>query len=400
MTNTIYCVYETTYLGNLFPQKFANSKLTPTKYIGSSSIDKIDKGYRGSVSSKRFAKLWKQELKENPELFEIKILETFETREEALCAENRIQRKLNVVKDENYFNLAIAKDNDAWVLKTPWNKGMKGVCSKEKYPKIAEAASKRDYTGENNTFYGKKHSEKTKQQLSLTRTGQNKTNSERIRKMAISKSKLNKNNCPGVRAQSEKIRKLNDEQEQQLLNIYLECKNYKVAHEKFNKLGFDIAYTTTVGICNKLQNDYSRKNQIFDETNRNILKNLILYLNYSLVEATKIFNLKFSKNITIEQAKLCFGNSLTKEEKQLKRFLKSINNIDKNIEDLIYLVNTCNNGISINIVFDQLYVKHKKLNYIKTYNLFSAFKNKLDIITYYKEIINDRANSFNRTFII
>jgi hypothetical protein len=111
MTNTIYCVYETTYLGNIFPKKFANSKLTPTKYIGSSSIDKIDKGYRGSVSSKSFEKLWKQELKENPELFEIKILETFETREEALAKELEIQQTLNVVKDEKYFNMSLANKN-------------------------------------------------------------------------------------------------------------------------------------------------------------------------------------------------------------------------------------------------------------------------------------------------
>lgn len=52
--NNNYCVYLTIYSG---------SKLPPF-YIGSGTLDKIlNKGYRGSVTSKQFKKIWSQELK-------------------------------------------------------------------------------------------------------------------------------------------------------------------------------------------------------------------------------------------------------------------------------------------------------------------------------------------------
>lgn len=43
-----YCVYHTTYIGN---------KLPPN-YIGSTSVEKIKKGYYGSVKSKSYKSIW------------------------------------------------------------------------------------------------------------------------------------------------------------------------------------------------------------------------------------------------------------------------------------------------------------------------------------------------------
>ena len=65
MSDNIYCTYLTVYSGN---------KLPPF-YIGSSSIDIINNGYRGSVSSKEYKQIWKTELKNNSHLFKIMIIE-------------------------------------------------------------------------------------------------------------------------------------------------------------------------------------------------------------------------------------------------------------------------------------------------------------------------------------
>lgn len=89
-----YCVYLTIYKGN---------KLPPF-YIGSTSIDKINSGYYGSVSSIEYKKLWKSEKSKHPELFKVIIISTFETRKQATEKENIIQRKLNVIYNPLYIN--------------------------------------------------------------------------------------------------------------------------------------------------------------------------------------------------------------------------------------------------------------------------------------------------------
>ena len=69
-----FCVYHTTYSGDLMPQN----------YIGSSSVDRIlNKNYRGSVTSKRYKSIWKSELKLHPELFTTVIISYHNTRQDA-----------------------------------------------------------------------------------------------------------------------------------------------------------------------------------------------------------------------------------------------------------------------------------------------------------------------------
>ena len=60
----MYCVYLTKYTGNKLP----------SYYIGSTSLKRIENGYRGSVSSKEYKNIWKSELIDNPHLFEIEII--------------------------------------------------------------------------------------------------------------------------------------------------------------------------------------------------------------------------------------------------------------------------------------------------------------------------------------
>lgn len=96
---TTYCTYLTIYSGN---------KLPPF-YIGSSSIARINKGYRGSVLSKVYKETWKNELLTNPHLFKTKVLTTHNDRKEATIREKSLQKSLSVVKNPLYINRSYAQ---------------------------------------------------------------------------------------------------------------------------------------------------------------------------------------------------------------------------------------------------------------------------------------------------
>jgi hypothetical protein len=160
MSNTIYCTYLTVYKGNKFPPF----------YIGSTSIENINKGYRGSVSSKKYKKLWISELKNNPELFETQILSTHETREEAFEEEVRYQIEHNVVASKEYINMAVAnkkllftKDHNDLERNKKISESLTGIKrSEETRKKISENQKKR-FESE---VERKKCSERTKKQMS------------------------------------------------------------------------------------------------------------------------------------------------------------------------------------------------------------------------------------------
>ena len=78
-------------------------------YIGSTSISKLNSGYRGSVLSKKCKETWNNELSANPHLFETKIISYHVTREHAFDKEETLQRLLNVVPSEMYVNESYAK---------------------------------------------------------------------------------------------------------------------------------------------------------------------------------------------------------------------------------------------------------------------------------------------------
>lgn len=130
----MYCVYLTTYFGN---------KLPPF-YIGSASIDRISKGYRGTVSSKRYKSIWKQELADNPQLFRTRIICQFASRKEALEKEKKLQMLLNVVPNNMYINQALACPN-----------GFFGI----------------DVKGKNNPMFGRSFSDESRERISSARKG-------------------------------------------------------------------------------------------------------------------------------------------------------------------------------------------------------------------------------------
>jgi len=136
----MFCTYLTIYKG---------SKL-PKRYIGSTSIDKIHSGYNGSIQSKKWKLIYREEQKNNKHLFKTRILQKFNSRTEAFGAELDLQIKYNVVKDDLYMNLSLARKN-----------GHFGAA------------------GEDNPMYGKTHTLEVKSKLSEGRKGKRASNETR-----------------------------------------------------------------------------------------------------------------------------------------------------------------------------------------------------------------------------
>lgn len=99
--NKIFCVYLTMYAGTKLPKW----------YIGSSNLDKVNKGYNGSVVSVKWREIYKLEQKENKQLFKTRIISTHKTREEALIEELRVQHLHSVVHNRRYYNESYAIPN-------------------------------------------------------------------------------------------------------------------------------------------------------------------------------------------------------------------------------------------------------------------------------------------------
>jgi len=99
--NKQYCTYLTHYIGDLLPEW----------YIGSTLIKKIENGYNGSVSSKKYKTIWNSERKNNPHLFKTRVLRRFYRRKIALIHELKIQKLHQVVKNDKYINMSYASKN-------------------------------------------------------------------------------------------------------------------------------------------------------------------------------------------------------------------------------------------------------------------------------------------------
>lgn len=133
-----YCTYITCYRGN---------KLPPY-YIGYSTTHKVlYKKYRGTVSSKKYQLIWKEELLNNPHLFKTYILTTHDSQREAIQKEAYFQMYQYVYKNPMFINRAIGNKFIA-----------KDVVSKETRAKQSRAAK------------GRKHSEESKIKMSLTQS--------------------------------------------------------------------------------------------------------------------------------------------------------------------------------------------------------------------------------------
>ena len=164
-----YCVYLTIYRGN---------KLPPF-YIGSTSVKKVNEGYRGSVDSEEYRVIWKSELTDNPHLFKTVVVSYAATRESAYDKEGTFHDRLNVVRSPLYVNRASASfrfDNTG-----------KKMPSEQKM-KISESS------------IGHKKSEETRKRMKKPKTeAHNKKNSEsRSKVKTVTCSHCSKIGDPGV----------------------------------------------------------------------------------------------------------------------------------------------------------------------------------------------------------
>lgn len=94
----MFVVYLTVYKGDRLPPF----------YIGSTSQENFDSGYRGSVRSKQYMKIWEEELRQHPHLFSSVVLSTHDTREEAFEAELANQMIVGIPKSPFFINKALA----------------------------------------------------------------------------------------------------------------------------------------------------------------------------------------------------------------------------------------------------------------------------------------------------
>jgi hypothetical protein len=156
----------------------------PMFYIGSTSLFKIEKGYKGSVSSKQYKSLWKTELKNNPELFKTKVISIHTDRKSATEKENMLHRKLSVVKNVLYVNKAMAipsgcfgdnqkgKYNPMFGLKRPDSKfrmlNYNPMKNKDISTKVALAKEQSRITGKHKSTKNKKSTiVKTKRRMTM-----------------------------------------------------------------------------------------------------------------------------------------------------------------------------------------------------------------------------------------
>ena len=115
----LFAVYLTIYSGQKLPMY----------YLGSTNMEKLEKGYNGTVTSKKWKSIYDIEQIENKQLFKSVLLSSHSTREEAYNEEERLQRYYNVVRSSLFFNESFAN-------------GKFGL----------------DVAGRNNPMYGKHHS--------------------------------------------------------------------------------------------------------------------------------------------------------------------------------------------------------------------------------------------------
>lgn len=143
-----FCVYLTTYSGN---------KLPPF-YIGSSSLKKIDKGYKGSVCSEEYKSIWKSEIQQNPHLFKTFVISKHKNRKEAYVKEQTLQKALKVVDSILYINKIYAlerNDNTGIILNKEWRNNL----SKSTKGKPKSEATKQKMKNPKSLEHNKKVSE-------------------------------------------------------------------------------------------------------------------------------------------------------------------------------------------------------------------------------------------------
>ena len=140
----MFCTYLTIYKGNKMPMF----------YIGRTTVNNIQNGYCGSVSSKLYKDIWKFEVKNNLHLFKTIILTLHKTKKESAEKEEYFHKFFNVHKNIMYINQATGYGSfftDISGNKNPWfGKGRSGA---------------------NNPMFGKRHTTESRNKMSKSAIG-------------------------------------------------------------------------------------------------------------------------------------------------------------------------------------------------------------------------------------
>jgi hypothetical protein len=172
-------------------------KEMPPFYLGSTSVGRLDSGYRGSVSSAKWEKIWNDELKNNPRLFKTFIIEKMNTVEEKLGQEERWQRAFDVVKNPLFINMSYARkklfptpESVQKALATKKQRGTHLHSTKTK-EKLSEAAKNRPPRSAEiqqktaNLNRGKKRSEESRAKMRAARAKQAPMSEETKKKISL-----------------------------------------------------------------------------------------------------------------------------------------------------------------------------------------------------------------------
>lgn len=239
----MYCVYLTEYLGDKMPRY----------YVGSSSVKKIEEGYKGSVSSKLYKDVWHKELQDNPNLFQTNILTIHDTRKEATHNELLYQIQNDVVNNQKYINRSLARVDGFFGMDVSGklnpmygsnrmgekhkggnniSKALKLYYSTENGLKMRAQHSK-NMIGCNNPMFQKHHTEDFKNKQSIRMTGKN---NPMYGKTQSKKNKQNQSErmC-GENNPSCKLRKKYEVNGIIIENAKLFCENNGLAYTNFIK---------------------------------------------------------------------------------------------------------------------------------------------------------------------
>jgi hypothetical protein len=127
------------------------------------------------TSSKRVATIRKKY--GEPDIIQVRKI--FSNPEAALLWEQKVLRRLKVIKNKRWLNQSVSSAHrivgvslpgilNPMYGKTPWNKGLTKETSpilKKVGEKISSTKSEQDYSSENNSFFGKNHTEEAKKKM-------------------------------------------------------------------------------------------------------------------------------------------------------------------------------------------------------------------------------------------
>lgn len=151
----MFCVYVTEYLGDKLPKW----------YVGSSSISKVNSGYKGSVSSYQWKSLWESE---PDNLFVTRIISEHITRKDAFEAELKYQIDNDVVKSDEWVNKSLAQPDGFFGMDVSGkNNPMYGKSRKGETHKGGENISKALQYVHHHTSRGKELAEMSSKRMKL-----------------------------------------------------------------------------------------------------------------------------------------------------------------------------------------------------------------------------------------